>query len=77
MDVGAMLALQIDSYAQSRVSTYPNKYLHHIIKEGKSHIGRILHYFPYEAKGDSQDDWCGWHNDHGSLTALTAALYTD
>jgi len=47
MDVGAMLALQIDSYAQSRVSTYPNKYLHHIIKEGKSHIGRILHYFPY------------------------------
>ena len=23
------------------------------------------------------DDWCGWHNDHGSLTALTSAIYTD
>ena len=20
-------------------------------------------------------DWCGWHNDHGSLTALVPAMY--
>lgn len=77
MDVGALLALQIDGYARSRVNTYPEKYLHNIIKNGKSHIGRILHYFPFDNKGLAEDDWCGWHNDHGSLTALTAALYTD
>lgn len=77
IDVGALLALQIDAYAQERVSTYPSKYLHRIIKEGQSHVGRMLHYFPYENKGDAEDDWCGWHNDHGSLTALTSALYTD
>lgn len=77
MDVGALLALQIDAYARSRVSTYPEKYLHNIIKHGRSHIGRILHYFPFENKGEAEDDWCGWHNDHGSLTALTSALYTD
>jgi len=47
IDVGALLALQIDSYAQEKVSTYPSKYLHTIIKEGKSHVGRMLHYFPY------------------------------
>ncbi len=74
---GALLALQIDAYAQSRVSTYPSKMLHRIIKEGQSHTGRMLHYFPFENKGDAEDDWCGWHNDHGSLTALTSALYTD
>lgn len=76
-DVGALLALQIDDYAQSRVSTYPTKSLHNIIKKGRSHVGRMLHYFPYENKGSAEDDWCGWHNDHGSLTALTSALYTD
>lgn len=21
--------------------------------------------------------WCGWHNDHGSLTGLTPAMYLD
>ncbi len=21
--------------------------------------------------------WCGWHNDHGSLTGLTSAMYID
>ena len=77
MEVGAMLALQIDAFAQSKLPTYPHRYLHKIIKHGKSHIGRMLHYFPYENKGASEDDWCGWHNDHGSLTALTSAIYTD
>ena len=77
MDVGALLALQIDAYARSRVNTYPENYLHEIIKRGQSHVGRMLHYFPYESKGDAEDDWCGWHNDHGALTGLTSALYTD
>lgn len=77
MDVGAMLALQIDSYAQTRCKTYPQKYLHNIITKGKCHIGRMLHYFPFDHRGAVEDDWCGWHNDHGSLTALTSALYLD
>ena len=24
-----------------------------------------------------EDNWCGWHNDHSALTALTSALYID
>jgi hypothetical protein len=24
-----------------------------------------------------QQQWCGWHTDHGSITGLTSALYTD
>jgi isopenicillin N synthase-like dioxygenase len=77
MDVGAMLSLQIDNYAYSKVKTYPQRYLHNIVRHGKSHIGRMLHYFPFENKGTTEDDWCGWHNDHGSLTALTSAIYTN
>jgi len=27
--------------------------------------------------GDSFSDWCGWHNDHGSLTGLVPAIFSD
>ena len=77
MDVGALLALQIDAFAKSRIPNYEEKALHRMVTEGKCHIGRMLHYFPFEDKGAAEDDWCGWHNDHGALTALTSALYTD
>lgn len=36
-----------------------------------------------EAKESAEDqdslfsDWCGWHNDHGSLTGLVPAMYID
>ena len=47
MEVGAMLALQIDAYAHATVKTYPDRWLNKIIKHGKCHVGRMLHYFPY------------------------------
>lgn len=27
--------------------------------------------------GAEFSDWCGWHNDHGSLTGLVSAMYLD
>ena len=75
--VGSLLAKQIDSYAHSQIETYPVDKLHNIIKKGNMHIGRMLYYLPFEKKGEAEDDWCGWHNDHGSLTALTSAMYVD
>lgn len=46
---------------------------------------RLLHYFPtgnlsQEEKKLSDNDfssWCGWHNDHGSLTGLLPGMYLD
>lgn len=29
------------------------------------------------SNGDEISSWCGWHNDHGSLTGLTSAMYFD
>jgi hypothetical protein len=26
---------------------------------------------------DPFSSWCGWHNDHGSLTGLVSAMFTD
>ena len=77
IETGILLARQIDAYASHNVPNYEKDHLARIITEGKHHAGRILHYFPFEEKGESEDDWCGWHNDHGSLTALTSAMYID
>lgn len=77
MEVGAMLAKQIDAYASKNIPSYPKDNLYRIITTGHGHIGRALHYFPFEERGQAEDDWCGWHNDHGSLTALTSAMYVD
>jgi hypothetical protein len=30
-----------------------------------------------EADHDPFSSWCGWHNDHGSLTGLVSAIFTD
>lgn len=45
---------------------------------------RLLHYFPPKADENMDKDdeskmgnWCGWHLDHGSLTGLTSAMFTD
>ena len=29
------------------------------------------------ADHDPFSSWCGWHNDHGSLTGLVSAIFTD
>lgn len=50
--------------------------------------GRLLHYFPPDIAttnaNEGPDDrdldfssWCGWHNDHCSLTGLLPAMYID
>ena len=74
--VGGLLARQIDSLAYKKVKNYEKDNLYRIITEGKNHLGRMLHYFPFDKK-TGEDDWCGWHNDHGSLTALTPAMLVD
>jgi hypothetical protein len=77
ISVGALVAKQIDAYAHRMHPSYPKEKLYGVISKGKGHVGRLLHYFPYEKKENVEDDWCGWHNDHGALTALTSAMYID
>lgn len=81
------MARQCDAYVRSHSPTYPARRLETIVRESTVAKGRLLHYFPMETEpgadggGDDGDDgastWCGWHNDHGSLTGLTPAMYLD
>lgn len=77
ISVGSLVAKQIDAYAHKVHPKYPKDKLYQVISKGSGHIGRLLHYFPFDKKENVEDDWCGWHNDHGALTALTSAMYID
>ncbi|GMI11631.1 hypothetical protein TrVE_jg1615 [Triparma verrucosa] len=80
VEVGIMLSKQCDAYVKSECPTYATS-LSELIKTSKCCKGRLLHYFPQnETSSSSEDDfssWCGWHNDHGSLTSLLPPIYTD
>jgi len=86
-EVGGMVAKCCDSYVSAHCPGYEPK-LESILRHSKCCKARLLHYFPTE-DGASDDDnenntedtkfsnWCGWHNDHGSLTGLLPAIYLD
>ena len=70
--IGGLLAIHIDKYIEARHSNYEKSTLTNLIKYHKSHVGRLLHYFP---QSGTDKNWCGWHNDHCALTALTSSMY--
>lgn len=77
-EIGFVLGSVIDSYIQSVYPSYNLNY-HKIIEESKENTGRLLYYFPkkfaVKNKDIDPDNWCEWHNDHGSLTGLVSANY--
>lgn len=84
VEVGVLVSKQCDIYIQKVCPSYEPKKLERTISSSICTKGRLLHYFPVLANGDkasvsqesgSFSDWCGWHNDHGSLTGLTSAMY--
>jgi len=88
VEVGQLLAVHIDHFVHNLVSSYPTNKLGEILKTSRISRGRLLNYFPLKESdlkqnSSSKDDltsissWCGWHNDHGSLTGLTVAMFFD
>jgi isopenicillin N synthase-like dioxygenase len=80
VETGLLLAAHCDAYTAARASPSAAR-LRQSISESRCIKARLLHYFaaseatPNEA--GSTSDWCGWHLDHGSLTALASAQYSD
>jgi hypothetical protein len=83
VEVGVLVAKQCDTFVHSNCSAYPSNKLETVIRESLNCKARLLHYFAdavNEDQNTSVDDfasWCGWHNDHGSLTGLTSALFVE
>lgn len=75
LQVGRLVAQQCDSYVRQKMPRLPTKWLEAAVSSDAPK-SRLLHYFsmskPLEG---SRDEWCKWHNDHGSLTGLTSAMF--
>jgi len=77
-DVGILVAHNLDKYVKSRLATYKDGTLEQVLKNSTKMTGRLLHYFPVKEEVDTSDmKWCGWHNDHGTITGLCSAMYLD
>ena len=65
----------------------PSQQLETIVKRSRTHKARLLYYYAAAEAGEgaaaggaggagsAPAPWCGAHNDHGSLTALTSAQF--
>jgi len=89
--IGRMVAKACDEYVLMNCQGYSPGKIESIVAQSMCCKGRLLHYFPTSIKiedsnttngsEDSGDidfsDWCGWHNDHCSITGLVPAIYID
>lgn len=79
---GGLVAAAADRMVAAELQGYePRDLLERTVAESPVHKARLLYYFPRgeEDAGavDAASSWCGWHNDHGSLTGLAAPMYMD
>ncbi|CAI5734690.1 unnamed protein product [Peronospora farinosa] len=84
---GMLVAYQCDKLVESKCPGYEKGKLHRIISTSKCSKARLLHYYALseeqiaaQSEALTLEDsfaWCGWHNDHGALTGLVQALFTD
>ncbi|DBA03215.1 TPA: hypothetical protein N0F65_003935 [Lagenidium giganteum] len=87
VDTGILVAHQCDRFVEAQCPDYESGKLHRIISQGKCSKARLLHYFALEQEDiertraaktlEEAFSWCGWHNDHGALTGLVQAVFTD
>lgn len=91
VDVGRKLAVHCDALAAARAPGYAADRLASVLTQSRMCKARLLYYFPraedaapptpIPAAGSDGElmaavsSWCGWHNDHGSLTGLCQAMY--
>ena len=86
VETGLLLAAHCDALvARKSPPSSSAARLRRSIAESRCLKARLLHYFPLAESSSSApanaeseaSSWCGWHLDHGSLTALTCAQYLD
>lgn len=93
VDTGILLTKACDAYVKSQLPLSRANHLGDIIRTSRCTKARLLFYFPVKTTNppsstsspstgntdveEEMSSWCGWHNDHGSLTGLTSAMFFD
>jgi len=83
VNVGLELAHHCDKHVLAKLGNrfHEENYLKNVIRSSRCTKARLLHYFEVPdaspVSSTETDNWCGWHNDHDSLTGLCSAMYRD
>lgn len=74
--VALWIAKLCDAYLET--NTEASNVLYESLESKLNTKARLLYYFPKEERemdtNTDDADWCGWHKDHGSLTALLPGM---
>lgn len=77
--IATHIARHCDALVQE---VYPNGgclSLHETLSKSRASKGRLLYYYPRSnkdaSKAEATDLWCGYHNDHSTLTGLLPAEF--
>lgn len=83
-DIGLHVARHCDKFVRDKLGTkHQFSSLEESLRTSKVVKGRLLNYFPPDSNtepialaSDMKDElWCGYHNDHGTLTGLLAGQF--
>ncbi|RPA85595.1 Clavaminate synthase-like protein [Ascobolus immersus RN42] len=77
VDTAKLVARACDTFSAAHIPDYTPSFLESMIADSQTTKARLLHYYPSDEAPTSADSWCGTHLDHGCLTGLTSALWTD
>lgn len=81
VQTGVLVGKHADALVRESIPSYPDNMLSEILRTSTMCKGRLLHYYPMSEPSSTatteQSSWCGWHNDHGSLTGLANAMFHD
>lgn len=50
IDAGSFLSRQIDNITKEKISSKAKLSMEELVTKGTCHVGRLLHYFPFEVK---------------------------
>jgi isopenicillin N synthase-like dioxygenase len=75
-EVGMWVAKLCDLYLSQKYSA-SQAMIQNSLDDCQNAKARLLYYFPPSNQNSLEDDWCGWHKDHGSLTVLLPGLLFD
>jgi len=77
VQVGSKLASHLDKFVSQDHKGFSR--IHDVVNKSRTIKARLLYYFPRSEEdiNNPSGDWCGWHNDHCTLTGLTSAIFFD
>lgn len=81
-DIGILIAHHCDLFVRARLAN-GSKFssIERTLRNSRAAKGRLLHYYPPDGDSvssggqDVDEMWCGYHNDHGTLTGLISGAF--